>query len=142
MAPYRQHKLQNIENVMMLLYWMTSGDALSAIGCFFCVESAQTVSNVLNEVLDIILRDFVPKHVGFGADHVVKVDGEWVPLTPQVVQDHLQSWKAQQLGEKVFKRPIGGVFDGGYLFMQGFDGFEGRRALYCEHKHASLMNVR
>ena len=93
----------------------------------------ETISTYVKKVRKILTNNFVPKYIGFGKQHNITAE--------RVVSPEFSTYFAQEIGEKIYHKPIAFSPDGSYIPIEKFGGFEGQLYVWSTHKHYALSKV-
>lgn len=90
------------------------------------------VTDVIDRVKKLFLKNVVPYHLGFGMEH---------NLTLATIREELSTWMSRAIGKEVFGHEVLAVADGTYIYCMSLGSFEGNKALYSGHKKRHLLKV-
>ena len=110
---------------------MRLGVPYRALSVWFMVSHG-CVSDTLDRVKKLFLKNVVPYHLGFGEEH---------NLTLSTIRDELSTWMSREIGKEVFGHEVLVVADGTYIYCMSLGSFEGNKALYSGHKKRPLLKV-
>jgi hypothetical protein len=105
---------------------MRLGLSNEVLATLFHIQNKRAVSRIVHQVTDALLKNFVPKHLGF--EHIGR----------QTVLEHHQTAIANVLLTDADQQVVV-VMDGTYLFIQKSAHNELQRRTYSMHKHRHLI---